>query len=172
MMNHNFLSIGCYILSFTIIVFSGCSSTCLVSQSNSKGNSDILDFPSVNKQIRNYTVRITLIDSTEYTVPQFQIGKDSSLITVTPGQGFLIPNHSIAYLRIVNHTKGAVVGLMLGAVGGLVVGGILAPKSGNSDSSSDGLAQGFIIVGATALGLTTGVVWGAIKGNQTFYEMK
>ncbi|HLP81398.1 MAG TPA: hypothetical protein VK141_05340 [Nitrosomonas sp.] len=161
-----------YIFTFTVVVFSGCSSTYTVSNQNEKNNTEEISYPTVNKQIKNYSVRVTLNDNTEYDVPHFQLEKDSSLIILEDGRNFLIPNPTIASLRTVNHTKGAVVGFLLGALGGLVVGGVVTANSGNPESAGGGATQGFLIGGVTGFGAIAGSVWGGIKGMQMFYELK
>jgi hypothetical protein len=110
---------------------------------------------------------IVLSDSSEIYVREIHIGNDSTVVVDDQGNEMRrIPNSEIQTIHTTDHAIGALEGLGLGILGGVVVGYGYESMFNQGDANA---RTGVSILGAMAGG-TIGIIVGVVKGHTERYE--
>lgn len=149
-----------------IVIFFGCSHT-------SNVRTDSTRFVELQRQAKNKQADVTLRDSQYYLNAQLvQLTPDSTSWVLQNGEVMNVPTREISEIRFVNRSKGALEGLGLGLLGGVLTGAVigLAGGEGAIFSKEEAAIVGAVYFGG--IGGLLGIPIGAAVGSKSKYQFQ
>jgi len=151
-------------------ILAGCSHNYLVTFEHDRTRGDTVTVGTVNRRLEGRSASIITRDSTELSVSDVLLTRDSCIFAGTTGRTSM-PTADVLAIRRDDHFSSAVGGFGLGLLSGFVVGAVVAfavVDRGNADSR---MGAGLLAIGLTAGGSVIGLIAGAFHGTIIDYTI-
>ncbi len=154
------------------IVLTGCSSIIQVREDEPLNNDSIFNYDQVNARVDGLPGKLMCLDGTTYETHGAIVTRDSAIFTEAHSEiRHAIPTQSVLRIQRQDHGAGAFTGGVLGLLGGLTTG-IVVARAQYGHSPDAGMAVFGLSLEGAGVGLVIGVAVGALEGSTQEFQFQ